>query len=156
MTARRSPWPVPLLVVAALTSVAAAAREGRAPEAPHLIMYKGAECQCCLRWGKLLTDAGFTLEVRIPDDLAAVFAEHAVTPDLRSCHVALVGGYAVVGHVPIAEVQRMLRERPDIAGLAVAGMPARAPGMDLPSAEPSHYDVLAFDRDGGTSVYARY
>jgi len=155
MTASRLRWTVPLLVAAVL-AIAAAAHETPEPDASHVIMYKGAQCDCCLRWGTHLTNAGFSLEVRIPGDLTAVFAEHAVPSDLASCHVALVDGYVIVGHVPIADVQRMLRERPDIAGIAVPGMPPGAPGMDFPGAEISHYDVIAFDREGATFVYARY
>jgi hypothetical protein len=155
MTASRLRWTVPLLVVAVL-GIAAAAHETPGPDASHVIMYKGAQCDCCLRWGTHLTNGGFSLEVRIPEDLAAVFGEHAVPSDLASCHVALVDGYVIVGHVPIADVQRLLRERPDIAGIAVPGMPAGAPGMDFPGAETFHYDVIAFDREGATFVYARY
>jgi len=146
---------IPLLV-AALAGSSAAAWKARVPERPRVIMYKGASCTCCPRWGKLLTHAGFRVEVLVPGDLNAVFVEHGIAPDRRSCHLAVVEGYAVVGHVPIAEIQRMLRERRAIAGIAVPGMPATAPGMDLPTAEPVPFDVLAFTRDGGTSVYARY
>lgn len=144
-----------LVAVTVLASVGAAARQAGAPEAPQVIIYKNAQCGCCSLWGRYLTDAGFLVEERVPDSLAAVFAEHAVTPELQSCHVAVVDGYAVVGHVPVAEIQRMLRERPAIAGIAVPGMPTGAPGMESPDAEPAPFDVLAFDRDGGTSVYAR-
>jgi hypothetical protein len=155
MTARRTRWMAPLLAVAVLVT-AAAAWAGRSPDAPHVIMFKNAQCECCLRWASLLTDAGFTVDVRIPEDLGAVAAEHGVPAQLMSCHVALVDGYVVVGHVPIAEVQRLLRERPQVAGISVPGMVAGSPGMGVAGPDTPGYDVLTFDQDGKASVYARY
>lgn len=157
MAGHRFRWTASIIGVAALAVAGATGwGAGHPAVAPHVIMYKGAQCDCCLRWGKQLTDAGFTLEVRIPDDLAAMFTQHSVPSALMGCHVALVDGYVIAGHVPLADIQRMLRERPPIAGLAVPGMPAGAPGMDYPGTEPAHFDVVAFDHEGGTSVYARH
>lgn len=79
-------------------------------------------------------------------------ARHGVTEELEACHTATVDGYVVEGHVPADLIQRMLRERPQVAGLAVPGMPARSPGMDGRSGGP--YQVLTFTRDGRTAVYA--
>lgn len=93
------------------------------------------------------------MQVRDTSDLAPVMARYGITPALEACHTASVGGYVVEGHVPADLIRRMLRERPAIAGLAVPGMPPSSPGMDVPNA--GHYDVLAFTRDGRTSVYAR-
>ncbi|MGE0353189.1 MAG: DUF411 domain-containing protein [Gemmatimonadales bacterium] len=156
MSARLLRWTASILGVAVLAVAVVAGWEGGLPESTHVVMYKGAQCECCLRWGKQLTDAGFTLEVRIPDDLAAEFTRHSVPSSLMGCHVALVGDYVIAGHVPLEDIQRMLRERPAIAGLAVPGMPAGAPGMDYPGTEPVHFDVVAFDHDGKTSIYARH
>ena len=86
----------------------------------------------------------------------AVKARYGVGDQLASCHTALVDGYVVEGHVPAEDVIRMLRERPEIVGLTVPGMPQGAPGMETPSGEKERYEVLAFDRDGKTSVFARY
>jgi hypothetical protein len=67
-----------------------------------------------------------------------------------------VDGYIVEGHVPAADIERMLTERPDIAGLAVPGMPVGAPGMEVQGMDPEPYDVIAFDTSGKTSVFASY
>ena len=75
---------------------------------------------------------------------------------LRSCHTALVGGYVVEGHVPAADVKRLLKERPPIAGIAVPGMPAGSPGMEVPGGRVQLYDVIAFARDGSTRVFASH
>ena len=83
----------------------------------------------------------------------AVHAKHGVPSHLRQCHIALVQGYVIEGHVPVDAIRRLLKEKPPLVGLAVAGMPVGSPGMEGPNPRP--YDVLAFDRQGRVSVYAR-
>jgi len=85
--------------------------------------------------------------------LDAVHAKHGVPPQLRQCHIGLVGGYVIEGHVPVDAIARLLKERPPVAGLVVRGMPIGSPGMEGPNPQP--YDVLSFDRQGRVSVYAR-
>ena len=77
-----------------------------------------------------------------------------VPAPLSSCHTALVGGYVIEGHVPASDVKRLLEERPPIAGLAVAGMPIGAPGMEGPNARG--FDVIAFDKDGNAEIYSSH
>ena len=77
-----------------------------------------------------------------------------VPADLQSCHTALIDGYVVEGHVPAADVARLLAERPEARGLSVPGMPVGSPGMEGP--DPEKYEVLLFRDDGSTSVYARH
>ena len=91
---------------------------------------------------------------RNEDDLAPVKRRHGVPPALESCHTALVDGYVIEGHVPADLIERLLRERPKVVGLAVPGMPAGSPGMESPGTPPEHYQVLAFDRGGRTAVFA--
>ena len=81
---------------------------------------------------------------------------YRVPADLRSCHTAIVDGYIIEGHVPAAEIRRLLAERPDIAGLAVPAMPIGSPGMEVAGAEDQPYDVIAFDLQGGQEVFASY
>ena len=88
------------------------------------------------------------------DDLAPVKGKHGVPVALRSCHTGLVDGYVIEGHVPADLIDRLLRERPKIAGLAVPGMPAGAPGMETPGRAADRYQVVAFDRAGKTTVFA--
>jgi hypothetical protein len=89
-------------------------------------------------------------------DLLATKARYGVTNELSACHTALVDGYVVEGHVPAEDILRMLKERPEIAGLTVPGMPVGSPGMEVPSGDKERYDVLSFDKSGGTGVYARH
>ena len=85
--------------------------------------------------------------------LDAVHAKHGVPPQLRQCHIALVGGYVIEGHVPVDAIARLLKEKPPVVGLVVEGMPIGSPGMEGPNPQP--YDVLTFDRQGRVSVYVR-
>jgi hypothetical protein len=83
-------------------------------------------------------------------------AKHGVPRQAQSCHTALVSGYVIEGHVPAADVQRLLKERPAIAGLALPGMPVGSPGMEVPGVKAQPYEVLAFDKMGRTSVFATH
>lgn len=83
----------------------------------------------------------------------AVHAKHGVPSQLRQCHIALVQSYVIAGHVPVDAIRRLLKEKPPVVGLAVQGMPIGSPGME--GQNPRPYDVLAFDRQGRVSVYAR-
>lgn len=87
--------------------------------------------------------------------LNAVALEAGVGDDLRSCHTAKVEGYTVEGHVPAADIQKMLKERPKITGIAVPGMPVGSPGMEQPGAKDP-YDTVAFTKSGAKTVYARH
>ena len=88
--------------------------------------------------------------------MGAVKAKYQIPPQLQSCHTAIVDGYIIEGHVPADDVKRLLAERPDIAGLAVAGMPVGSPGMEVEGAAPQPFDVIAFDTNDKTEVFASY
>ena len=105
-----------------------------------------------------LRDHGFAVTERPEDDLAPVKRRLGVPSALESCHTALVEGYVIEGHVAADLIDRLLRERPKIAGLAVPGMPVGSPGMDGPAygGRKQPYDVLLVQRDGGTRVYQSY
>ncbi len=96
----------------------------------------------------------FPVKAEDTEDLAAIKKKHGVPGNLQSCHTALVEGYVLEGHVPADLIDRLLRERPAIAGLAVPGMPSGSPGMESPGRAPEPYQVIAFDRSGRTSVFA--
>lgn len=115
-------------------------------------VYKDAFCGCCANWVEHLKRAGFAATAENIADMNALKDKHGVPAKTRSCHTALVGGYVIEGHVPAAEIQRLLKEKPKVAGLAVPGMPIGSPGMEGPNARP--YDVLTFDKTGKTAVYS--
>ena len=119
---------------------------------PSVLVYKTEACGCCNGWVEHLQAAGFQVDARNVVDLMSVKRDAGVPADHSSCHTALVDGYVVEGHVPADVVKRMLAERPDIAGIAVPGMPIGSPGMEGSGARP--YQVRAFDNQGASSVYA--
>ncbi|MGH7427084.1 MAG: DUF411 domain-containing protein [Candidatus Methylomirabilaceae bacterium] len=139
------------LVVAGLT--AAALLRHPVPAGPVVTVYKSPTCGCCTKWIEHLRAAGFTVEAHDTDDLASVMANFGVPSSLGSCHTGEVGGYVIEGHVPADLIKKALAEHPAILGLAVPGMPIGSPGMEGSRAE--RYNVIAFDRQGKTSVYAR-
>jgi len=128
------------------------ASAGNDEQLPTVVVYKTETCGCCNGWVEHLRAAGFTVDARNVRDLMSIKLESGVPGPMVTCHTALVDGYVVEGHVPVAQVKRMLSERPDVAGIGVPGMPMGSEGMDMPNGEP--YQVLAFDHEGNTSVYA--
>jgi hypothetical protein len=123
--------------------------------ATQLTIYKSPYCGCCTAWAEQVEQAGFDVTVVEQTDNGLLRKKHAISPELTSCHTAIVEGYAIEGHVPVADIKRLLREKPVIAGLAVPGMPASSPGMDLPgNSDP--YQVIAFDKKGKKQVYNQY
>jgi len=103
-----------------------------------------------------MEDNGFRVEEINMDDLTPIKEQYNVPPAYQSCHTAIVDGYVIEGHVPAAEVERLLADRPDVLGLAVAGMPVGSPGMDSAGGEMEPFDVVTFDQTGRTEVYASY
>jgi len=137
-----------LALGAALTACAA--------QAASLTMYRDANCGCCLAWAGHVERGGVhDVEAVNYPDMAAVKAEHGVPGDLLSCHTAVVDGYVIEGHVPVADIERLLAERPEgVAGLAVAGMPVGSPGMEHGDHRQA-YQVIAFGPDG-RKVWSSY
>ena len=128
----------------------------RSPARPKMEVFKTSTCGCCSKWVDHMKAAQF--DVRFVDmpqaELDKVRAKHGVPAAATSCHTALVGGYVVEGHIPASEVKRLLTERPPIAGLAVPGMPAGSPGMEVPGITPPPYNVVSFDKQGRMRVFS--
>jgi hypothetical protein len=88
--------------------------------------------------------------------LVEIKEQYGVPQELESCHTAIVDGYVIEGHVPASEIQRLLTERPEVIGIAVAGMPAGSPGMEIEGFDTEPYDVVTFDQFGEIKIYASY
>jgi hypothetical protein len=129
------------------------ARAGAGPW-PEITVYKSPTCGCCTEWVAHLRRHGFRVKAEDVPDLQPIKTRHGVPENVQSCHTALVGGYVLEGHVPGDLVDRLLQERPKVAGLAVPGMPVGSPGMEVPGARAERYQVLTFDRSGQTRVFA--
>jgi hypothetical protein len=124
-----------------------------AVDSPVIKVYKTPTCGCCVKWIDHLEQAGFEVESATMDDVSPVKAARGVPPRLASCHTATVDGYVIEGHVPADIISRLLAEKPDIAGVAVPGMPVGSPGMEMGDRKDP-YQVVSFDRDGRLDVYA--
>jgi hypothetical protein len=136
-----------------LASVSAGAQRA---QQPAVEVFKSPTCGCCSKWVDHLRSHGFTVRTTDTDALDDIKAKHQIPQSTRSCHTALVGGYVVEGHVPAADVQRLLKERPAVAGIAVPGMPIGSPGMEVPGMKAQAFDVIAFTKQGTTRVFASH
>ena len=125
-----------------------------ADAAPVVEVYKSASCECCTDWVKHLEKNGFSVTARNVTNPTDYRERFGMPNELGSCHTALVGGYAIEGHVPASEIKRLLQERPKAKGLAVPSMPLGSPGMEGRRSDP--YDVLLVQPDGKYSVYRHY
>lgn len=127
------------------------------PTMPQVEVWKDPSCGCCKDWVALLEQAGFPVRV-FETGNNAMRAQLGIPAKLGSCHTARVEGYAIEGHVPVREIQRLLREKPKAIGLTVPGMVVGSPGMDGPlyNGRKDPYAVLLVLPNGQTSVYQKY
>ena len=121
--------------------------------APKVEVFKSASCGCCGGWVEHMRQNGFEVTTHDVDDVPAARKKLGMPDRLGSCHSAKVAGYAIEGHVPAADIRRLLKEKPKAIGLAVPGMVPSSPGMDGPK---TAYDTLLVKRDGSTNVYASH
>jgi len=137
----------------ALTAFPAAA----ATPATEMTVVKSPTCGCCSAWVDHMRAAGFNVTVQDVDQnkLYQLKDQLGLTQEQWACHTAFVGLYFVEGHVPASDVKRFLEEQPDMIGLAVPGMPAGSPGMEM-GGRRQPYNTLAIRKDGTSAVFARH
>lgn len=121
---------------------------------PPVTVYKDPSCGCCKDWVKHMQSNGFTVTAHDDSDMDAIKDHYGVPSGVRSCHTALVGSYVIEGHVPASDIDRMLKEQPKVAGLAVPGMVMGSPGMEGGMSRP--YTVVAFQKTGATTSFASH
>ena len=122
-----------------------------------MLVYRDPSCGCCENWASRARAAGFEVSVRDEPDIAGLKARVGIPSQLASCHTTVVGEYVLEGHVPIEYVAKLLRERPpEVRGLAVPGMPAGSPGMEVPGRNVEPFEVFAFDDRGVFRAYGRF
>jgi hypothetical protein len=139
----------------ALTTAAVRSSPSDAPaNKPVITVYKDPSCGCCKNWIAHLIKHGYRVDAKDSPNMAEIKRTLGVPTGLTACHTAMVNGYLIEGHVPAADIDRLLAQKPKIAGLAVPGMPAGSPGMEGASAQ--RYQVLTFDKSGKTTVFAKH
>ena len=134
--------------------IAAFAMTAQAAEPPIVDVYKNPACGCCGGWEKHLRDAGFSVKSHTMDDVSVMRRKLGMPQTYASCHIATVGKYLIEGHVPAADVRRLMREHPDAIGLAAPGMPSGSPGMESPT--PASYDVLLITKTGEARTFQHH
>lgn len=120
-----------------------------------MVIRKNAGCMCCNRWAEHLEAQGLTSRIEEHPDLNAFKDEMQVPEDLRSCHTGVIDGYVVEGHVPAEDILKLLDTKPEVRGIAVAGMPVGSPGMESGD-RVDPYQVMAFGGDEGRYVFAEH
>ena len=135
-----------ILIAASLVSASVLATE--------VDVYKSPTCGCCNEWVKHLRDNGFTVRTHDVQNVVPYKIKFGITQPLATCHTATVNGYTIEGHVPAADIKRLLKEKPKVTGLAVPGMPMGSPGME--GHRKDAYNVLSFDQNGNIKVYASH
>ncbi|MFN0164214.1 MAG: DUF411 domain-containing protein [Burkholderiales bacterium] len=142
-------------LLAALAAAAVLPRTGAAHAAGTAEVWKSPTCGCCTKWVKHLEAHGFRVRVHDVGNNAAR-ARLRIPKELGSCHTALIAGYAIEGHVPAADILRLIKERPAAIGLAVPGMPLGSPGMEMEDGRRDRYNVLLVNRNGSTRVFSTH
>jgi len=146
-----------VFIAAALLAVTANVNaESTKTEAPvDIVVYRSPTCSCCEKWLTHLKENNFAIKDIVTDDVQAIKNKYGVSPEMASCHTAIVNGYVVEGHVPASDINTLLKTKPDIAGIAVPGMIVGTPGMEMgDKKEP--YKVMSFDRQNHTAVFNSY
>ena len=123
---------------------------------PLLTVHKSPSCGCCVKWIEHMRHAGFQVEVNDTDHMLPIKERVGIPYGKGSCHTAEVGGYFIEGHVPAADVKRLLAEKPAARGLTVPGMPLGSPGMEVPDGRVQQYTVELVEKDGSTRAFARH
>ena len=128
---------------------------GSAAHAATMTVYKSPSCGCCAKWVEHVEQHGFTVTVVPTADMMALKQKLGVPGEARSCHTTKVGNYVVEGHVPAADIKRLLAQKPKARGIAVAGMPMGSPGMEHGDHREPYSTILILN-DGTTKVFARH
>jgi len=137
------------------TALALAGTAAATETLPKMTVTRDPNCGCCGNWVEHIQAAGFPVDVVQVDDVMPLKARLGVPEALMSCHTAEIGGYVIEGHVPAEAIKRLLVERPQAKGIAVAGMPVGSPGMEVPGQPPQAYEVILFSTDA-QRVFTRY
>jgi len=121
----------------------------------EITVFRSPNCGCCGLWIEHLEAAGFQVKDNVTENLESVKQQYDIPENLATCHTAIVAGYVIEGHVPVEDIQRLLAQKPAVAGLAVPGMPIGSPGMESGGyVEP--YTVFSFTEDGSTATFAEH
>jgi hypothetical protein len=145
-----------LLAIALLVNVGFAWAEiAKTEEKIDVVVNRSPTCSCCGKWIEHLKQNNFNVKDVVSDDVQAVKNKYGVTQELASCHTAIVNGYVVEGHVPANDIRTLLKNKPDVVGITVPGMPSGTPGMEMGGRKDA-YQVISFDKKNQHQVFNSY
>ena len=123
-------------------------------KAEEIMVYKSPTCGCCKKWVKHLESNGFNVKTKDMRDMSSVKNKFGVKKQFQSCHTAKIGNYFIEGHVSASDIKKLLKDKPNIKGLSVPGMPMGSPGME--GHRKDKYDVIAIDKNNKATVYSKH
>lgn len=145
-----------LIAISLLLNVGVVSAESKATEEIiDITVHRSPSCSCCGKWVEHLKQSHFSVKDIVSDDVQAIKTQYGVTKDLASCHTALVNGYVVEGHVPADDIKALLKNKPDVVGITVPGMPSGTPGMEMGGRKDA-YKVISFDKKNQHQVFNSY
>ncbi len=121
----------------------------------NIEVYRSPTCGCCSRWIDHLKSDQFNVADHVTNDVQVIKDKYGVTQNMASCHTALVNGYVIEGHVPAADIRKLLKLKPPVIGISVPGMPVGTPGMEMGN-KKDPYDVVSFDKEKQYKVFSHY
>lgn len=121
----------------------------------EIVVYRSPTCGCCEKWLAHLQQNNFSIKDIVTPDVQAIKNKYGVPAEMASCHTAIVNGYVVEGHVPATDIKALLKNKPNIAGIAVPGMPIGTPGMEM-GGKKEPYKVMEFDKNGHSQIFNSY
>ena len=147
-----------ILIVNTFNAQEGTAKNQENIDIPEVLSYRSASCGCCKKWVNHLRDNGLEVVDKIVEDVSVIKNQYQIPNNLRSCHSAQIANYTIEGHVPIESINKLFREKPNIKGIAVPGMPLGSPGMEMHSHDShSHnyenYKVVSFNKTGETKIF---
>jgi len=144
----------PLLVILTSSIYMGFNLASKTAQAEEIMVYKSPTCGCCNKWVSHLENQGFDVKTKNMRDVRLIKDEFGVQQKFQSCHTAKIGKYFIEGHVSAKDIKRLLKEKPDIKGLSVPGMPMGSPGME--GHRKDKYDVIAIDKNNNTRIYSKH
>lgn len=139
-----------ILLAFSMTSVAE-----ESPVNKEMTVYRSATCGCCGKWKEHADLNRFVIKDIVSDDMQAIKKKFGVPEKLASCHTAIVDGYVIEGHVPAADIEKLLKIKPKVVGIAAPGMPMGSPGMEM-GGKQDDYDVVSFDSAGNYQIFSEH
>ena len=120
-------------------------------------VYMSPTCGCCKKWVSYLENNGFEINTFTDQNMRAVKTKYNISQENTSCHTGIVDGYFIEGHVPASDIKKLLKDRSDIAGLTVPGMPAgqNVPGMETVDTN-ANFDVFSVNKVGVSTIWNSY